>query len=190
MSPTTSADRRRQILDATVALASEGGFDAVQMRTVAERAAVALGTLYRYFPSKVHLLVAALERELARADADLAEHPAAGGTAADRVVDVVRRAGGGLREDRLLAEALVRAFMFADDSVGETTRAVGTLVTGMLLRAMRPGADPRPDDVTAARVVADVWLATLVGWVTGRTGVDAAAAHLEAAVRLVVRDLS
>ncbi len=78
--------------------------------------------------------------------------------------------------------------MFADDSVGQTTRAVGTQVTGMLLRAMRPGTDPLPDDVTAARVVADVWLATLVGWVTGRTGVDAAAAHLEAAVRLVVRD--
>ena len=41
-------------------LAAEGGYDAVQMREVAERADVALGTLYRYFPSKVHLLVAAM----------------------------------------------------------------------------------------------------------------------------------
>ena len=53
-------DRRRRILDATVALASKGGFDAVQMRAVAEQADVALGTLYRYFPSKIHLLVSAL----------------------------------------------------------------------------------------------------------------------------------
>ena len=37
----------------------KGGYDAVQMRTVAERADVALGTLYRYFPSKIHLLVRA-----------------------------------------------------------------------------------------------------------------------------------
>lgn len=36
------------------------------MRTVAERADVALGTLYRYFPSKTHLLVSALAREFSR----------------------------------------------------------------------------------------------------------------------------
>ena len=53
-------DRRKRILDATIALASKGGFDAVQMRAVAEQADVALGTLYRYFPSKIHLLVSAL----------------------------------------------------------------------------------------------------------------------------------
>ena len=50
-------ERRKRILDATLALASKGGYDAVQMRAVAERADVALGTLYRYFPSKIHLLV-------------------------------------------------------------------------------------------------------------------------------------
>ena len=57
-------DRHRRILDATLALASKGGYEAVQMRTVAERADVALGTLYRYFPSKIHLLVSALARAL------------------------------------------------------------------------------------------------------------------------------
>src|SRR6266545_756723 len=56
-------DRRKRILDATIALASKGGFEAVQMRAVAERADVALGTLYRYFPSKIHLLVSGLARE-------------------------------------------------------------------------------------------------------------------------------
>lgn len=60
-------DRRRRILDATIELASLGGFDAVQMRSVAERADVALGTLYRYFPSKIHLLVSALAREFEQA---------------------------------------------------------------------------------------------------------------------------
>src|ERR671914_597089 len=59
-------DRRKRILDATIALASKGGFEAVQMRAVAEKADVALGTLYRYFPSKVHLLVSSLVRELER----------------------------------------------------------------------------------------------------------------------------
>ena len=49
-------ERRKRILDATLAIASKGGYEAVQMRAVAERADVAVGTLYRYFPSKVHLL--------------------------------------------------------------------------------------------------------------------------------------
>ena len=57
-------ERRKRILDATLALASKGGYDAVQMRAVAERADVALGTLYRYFPSKIHLLVGALTMEM------------------------------------------------------------------------------------------------------------------------------
>src|ERR1700744_4073678 len=50
-------ERRKRILDATMAIASKGGYEAVQMRAVADRADVAVGTLYRYFPSKVHLLV-------------------------------------------------------------------------------------------------------------------------------------
>ena len=55
-------DRRRRILDATLTLASKGGYDAVQMRAVAEKAEVALGTLYRYFPSKIHLLTRSASR--------------------------------------------------------------------------------------------------------------------------------
>src|SRR5690349_21949318 len=54
---TAQRERRQRILDATYTLAREGGYDAVQMRAVADQADVALGTLYRYFPSKVHLLV-------------------------------------------------------------------------------------------------------------------------------------
>ena len=57
-------ERRKRILDATLALASKGGYEAVQMRTVAERADVALGTLYRYFPSKIHLLVSGLAQRV------------------------------------------------------------------------------------------------------------------------------
>jgi Transcriptional regulator len=56
--------RRRRILHASAQLASRGGFDAVQMREVAESSQVALGTLYRYFPSKVHLLVATMQDQL------------------------------------------------------------------------------------------------------------------------------
>jgi AcrR family transcriptional regulator len=62
------AAREDAILAAATAMAGEGGMEAVQMAAVAERAGVAAGTLYRYFPSKTELvaeLVAAVAaREL------------------------------------------------------------------------------------------------------------------------------
>ena len=50
------------------------------MRAVAEQADVALGTLYRYFPSKIHLLVSALGREFEKAEAALRDKPIPGDT--------------------------------------------------------------------------------------------------------------
>src|SRR3954453_13129041 len=71
--------RRRRILKAAAELATEGGFYAVQMREVAERADVALGTLYRYFPSKIHLLVSVLADEMEALPSRLSVPPAADG---------------------------------------------------------------------------------------------------------------
>ena len=52
------AARRERVVRAALELAAEGGYDAVQMRDVASRSEVALGTIYRYFSSKDHLLAA------------------------------------------------------------------------------------------------------------------------------------
>src|ERR1700704_5575866 len=84
-------DRRKRILDATLALASKGGYDAVQMRTVAERADVPLGPLTRAFPSKIHLLVSALTLELERTQDKLDRRPVPGETPYDRILYVLSR---------------------------------------------------------------------------------------------------
>ena len=185
-------DRRRRILDATVALASQGGFDAVQMRSVAEQADVALGTLYRYFPSKIHLLVSALGREFERAEADTRDRPIPGDTAHERVMFLLDRTTRGLQRDPNLTEALTRAFMFADASVKTEILAVGRLLTTMLTRAMHPDrtelAEHTEDDVAVARVIGDVWLSALMGWVTGRTGAGDVGRRMDVAVRLLLRD--
>jgi AcrR family transcriptional regulator len=182
-------DRRKRILDATIALATQGGFDAVQMRAVAERADVALGTLYRYFPSKIHLLVSALGREFERANASIAEKPIPGDSASERVIFVLRKTTRGLQGDPHLTEALTRAFMFADASVAAEIHTVGMLLTRMLTRAMHP-SEPEltEDDIAIARVIGDVWLSALVGWVTGRTTAADTAAQMEKAVHLLLRD--
>ena len=186
-------DRRKRILDATIELASTGGFDAVQMRTVAEQADVALGTLYRYFPSKIHLLVTALHRELGRVDAALREKPIPGDTAGERVIYVLKRTTRGMQGDAHLTEALTRAFMFADASVKNEIHAVGLLLSQILTRAMHPDQDPSQDelsseDIAIARVIGDVWLSALVGWVTGRTSAADTGQQIEVAVGLLLRD--
>ena len=60
-----------------------------------------------------------------------------------------------------------------------------------LTRAIRPvtdqGSDPTPDDLAAAAVIRDVWLAALVGWVTGRTTAADVSRSLDTAVRLLLR---
>ena len=75
------AAREQAILNAGLALAAEGGLHAVQVAAVADRANIAAGTVYRYFPSKTDLVaeviaaVAARELTAMRKAADAAPGP-------------------------------------------------------------------------------------------------------------------
>jgi TetR/AcrR family transcriptional regulator, cholesterol catabolism regulator len=179
-------ERRKRILDATLALASKGGYDAVQMRTVAERADVALGTLYRYFPSKIHLLVGALTEEMDQIQDKLDRKPIPGETAADRMLYVLSRVTGNMQRDPMLTEAMTRAFMFADPSAAAEVNTVAQQMTRMFTKAMHDG-EPSADDIAIARVIGDVWLSNLVAWVTRRASADDVTTRLELAARLLLR---
>ncbi|KRC58998.1 transcriptional regulator [Nocardioides sp. Root79] len=185
-------ERRKRILDATYELAKSGGFDAVQMRAVAEQADVALGTLYRYFPSKIHLLVSALGRQFDEASVRLNDREIPGDTQADRVLYVLKRMARGMQGDPKLTEALTRAFMFADSSVANEIHVVGMAMTSIVTHAMHGGVPAEgaltDQDVAVARVLGDVWLSALVAWVTGRSTAAETAAHMETAVHLILRD--
>ena len=185
-------ERRRRILEAATALAAKGGFEQMQMRAVAERADVALGTLYRYFPSKIHLLVSVLAQQFEVAAENLARKSVPGDTAADRVMFVLGRTTQTLQREPNLTEALTRAFMFADSTVANEIHVVGLKLTTMLNRALQgdeyvEGSEPTDEDIAVARVISDVWLAALVSWVTGRSTAAEVADHLETAVRLILR---
>ncbi len=75
------AEREETILAAAIALAAEGGMEAVQIAAVATRAGIAAGTVYRYFPSKTDLIaelmamVAGAELAATHAAADAAPGP-------------------------------------------------------------------------------------------------------------------
>ena len=179
-------ERRQRILDATLALASKGGYDAVQMRAVAERANVALGTLYRYFPSKIHLLVSGLAREFERNQEKLDRTTIPGDTPYERMLYVLGRITRTMQREPMLTEAMTRAFMFADPSAAAEVNTVARLMEHMLTRAMHEG-EPSADEIAIARVIGDVWLSNLVAWVTRRASADDVSRQLELAARLLLR---
>jgi AcrR family transcriptional regulator len=179
-------ERRQRILDATLALASRGGYEAVQMRAVADRAGVALGTLYRYFPSKIHLLVSGLAREFERNQEKLDRISIPGDTPYERMMFVLGRVTRTMQREPMLTEAMTRAFMFADPSAAAEVNAVARQMERMFTRAMHDG-EPSADDAAIARVIGDVWLSNLVAWVTRRASADDVSSHLELAARLLLR---
>src|SRR5919197_3749829 len=178
-------ERRKRILDATLALASKGGYDAVQMRTVAERADVALGTLYRYFPSKIHLLVSAMVRELEGVRERTARIPVPGDTPYDRLMFILSRITKAMQRDPQLTEAMTRAFMFADASAAAEVDTVGRLMDRMIARALTD-EEPSEEQLAISRVISDVWLANLVAWVTRRASANDVADRLELTIRLLL----
>lgn len=180
-------ERRKRILDATLAIASKGGYEAVQMRAVAERADVAVGTLYRYFPSKVHLLVSALGREFERIDAKTDRAALSGGTPYQRLNIMVGKLNRAMQRNPLLTEAMTRAFVFADASAAGEVDHVGKLMDSMFARAMSDG-EPTEDQYHIARVISDVWLSNLLAWLTRRASATDVSKRLDLAVRLLIGD--
>ncbi|MEH0422860.1 TetR family transcriptional regulator [Streptomyces sp. B21-083] len=189
--------RRRRILHASAQLASRGGFDAVQMREVAESSQVALGTLYRYFPSKIHLLVATMQDQLEHMHGTLRKKPPTGETAAERVAETLMRAFRALQREPHLADAMVRALTFADRSVSPEVDQVSRQTTAIILDSMglgegEPGrgqgqtqGHPTPEQLSAVRVIEHTWHSALVTWLSGRASIAQVKIDIETVCRLI-----
>jgi AcrR family transcriptional regulator len=157
------------------------------MRAVAERADVAVGTLYRYFPSKVHLLVSALGREFERIDAKNDRNAIGAGSPYQRLHQMIGRLNRAMQRNPLLTEAMTRAFVFADASAAGEVDHVGKLMDSMFARAMSDG-EPTEDQYHIARVISDVWLSNLLAWLTRRASATDVSKRLDLAVRLLIGD--
>jgi len=178
--------RRQRVMDAAMELAAEGGYDAVQMRDVAERAGVALGTIYRYFASKDHLLAACQVAYSRRIRDEVARRPARGDDVAERVVDVLRRANRAMERRPSLAAALVTAISSPDPAVSDCQREVTEVMDALLSEAMPEVPDERRRRTVA--VLSHVWFSTLLGWVNGWWPRSRVGDDLESAARLLLAE--
>jgi TetR/AcrR family transcriptional regulator, cholesterol catabolism regulator len=180
------AARRQRVIDAAMELGAEGGYDAVQMRDVAARAQVAMGTVYRYFSSKDHVLAAALAGWAEALEGRLAQVPPRGATPADRVADVLRRAVRGIdRKPRMMA-AMVSALSSLDQGAVACQHELDATMERIIRRAI---GEPEPADVTdIIRIIEHVWFSSLLSWMNGRSDVQTMGSELEVAARLLLRD--
>ena len=169
--------RIRRIVDAAVALAEVGGFEGVKLRHLAESSGVALGTLYKYFPSKEAILVYVLNEEAGKLERVIAARPPQGATAVERVTEWFARATRGITRRPEFGRAVLRAIASGTDATSDQQAVFHLRVSRMVIAAMRnePPDPERPLDVpygsereqTLARILEDVWFASLLGWVGG-----------------------
>ena len=179
-----TAARRERMIAAAVELATAGGYDAVQMRDVAARAEVALGTLYRHYPSKDHLLLAALTEQAEGLRDRIAQRPPDGLDAAARTSDVLRRASRALARRPQLTAALVTALTAPEPDTLEAKHGVETVLHAIITGAVDGTTLSDTDGVV--RTLGYVWLAVLSAWVGGSLDEHEMADDLDTAARLLL----
>jgi AcrR family transcriptional regulator len=169
------AARHDAIIAAAASLAAETGINAVQIAPVAERAGIAAGTVYRYFPSKTDLVAALVatvaEREIGamRRAADAAPGPLSALAAA-----VTTFAARALRGPRL-AFALLAESVDADTDAArlDYRRALCAELTRRLAAAIAARALPEQDVAITAPALAGAIMEGLVGPLAAPAGDDA-----------------
>ncbi|HUF85039.1 MAG TPA: TetR family transcriptional regulator, partial [Acidimicrobiia bacterium] len=157
--------RRDRILAVARELAAGGGYDAVVMRDVAERSGVALGTLYRYFASKDHLLAEVLVAWGGQLEQGLRRSPAKGEVRA-RITDMLQRAARTVEREPVLAAAVTQALLSRDPAVTDVQASFTTMMRRWLDIAI--GDDDLPDRDRVVEVFEHVFFSTMIGLVNGR----------------------
>ncbi|MCX6523602.1 MAG: TetR family transcriptional regulator [Actinobacteria bacterium] len=163
--------RLTRMLEVTAQLALEGGWDAVQMREVAQRAEVALGTLYRYFPSKEYLLVSVMIADIEGLADRLAVRPAEGTDPVQRVIDVLRRSNRALQRQPQITIAMIRALVSGNQEIAPAVAETRVLMRRIISDALGPEGMANGEDfereLMRIDLLSDVWLAALVSWISG-----------------------
>jgi len=167
--PATRQEPRRRILQAALELVAGGGYEALQVRAISERAGVSSRTIYANFPSLDSLLIVRDRRAVSAAVHAVHDGAAArsqrGGTDRPHESATSRRRWTSNRELTVCAApgaAQWQARCFA--------------VRSRLRRRARDDArigdraeGPTARDREVAELLESIWFAALVGWASGTT---------------------
>ncbi len=182
--PAGQRARRARIIDAALELLGTADYERIQIRMVAERAGVALGTLYRYFPSKEHLFVAAL------AEWGAGFGPRQSDRRGGRAQDPATRLRQALDDAVTAFErnpqffSLISVLGSADDPEVAETLWRYSEQTRAAFASVLDGIEPATAE-TIVWVALALLNAVLQGWVTGRITIDEARRRLADGVDVI-----
>lgn len=177
------AQRRGRVLRAAMELAGEGGYDAVQMRDVAERADVAMGTVYHYFCSKDHLLAEALAEWIRGLESNVARNPARGDTTIERVLDLLGRVTRAMQANQLVSAALIGGLVAQGEQVAACQQQMHETFSAMLSTAF-PAGFPVDRRDKIIRSLEHIWFSELIAWKNGWNPFEQGVRELEDAAEL------
>lgn len=158
------AARYDAIIEAALALAVDNGLRAVQIAPVAERAGVAAGTVYRYFPAKEDLVAAVVshiaDREVAAIRAAAAAAP---GELSALAAALTAFGAGTLRIRRLAFAMLTEAPEGAAVASLTFRRSIGREFEGLIRAAMAGGCLPEQPPAAMAAAIFGAMVECLAG---------------------------
>lgn len=191
LSPARAATREK-LIDTVIALATEGGYDAVGIRQVAAAAGVSVPTAYQHASSKDQLLLDALMTLGQRSAESVRSRPPRGSTAAERLNAVFARILRGAGEKPLLYQALYRGYVAsAADLAGladnEGVPGFGPEQAAWIGETIRAGATDHSEEEieSASRMLSMMFLGAMIGVASGRDPEEVSGILAEATERLL-----
>ncbi len=184
-------DHSTRIVDAALALASEGGFDNVRQREVAARAGVTVRTLYRKFPSKHELLAAGLLRSVDELDRRLADRPIRQRTPHARLKHLFLEMTAVFCDDANKGRAIVQGLVSGSTSSAQPALSYFSRVLALVLQALRGSAatgEASTLDNERALLLLQIWFSGMVSWLGGMVDRSGIEALVDIGIRHVVRE--
>jgi AcrR family transcriptional regulator len=167
--PSTPAqhDRYQRMLQVATSMLAGGGEDALQMKDLAERAVVSLATLYRYFPSKDHLLLAISRARYENALRRVRNEAPRGASAQERITRHFLREFRAEQRDQRLTAALTRVLT---DTRPEYAPLIGQVqeIHRAIIEYVAAAGGPVSDELSRRlRIADDVFGAATRRWLAG-----------------------
>jgi AcrR family transcriptional regulator len=176
---------RRRILDAALELASQGGYEALQVRAISDRAGVSSRTIYANFPSLDSLLILAVAEQSQGLYSRFTASPPKGRTPAERVDHLISDLTRTMTANRALMVAMLRALLSGKRDVSEHVHGFGQVLQALLASAIAPDG-PSVRDREVAQILESIWFSALVGWATGSGSDGSIAEIMQRAARLLL----
>lgn len=135
-------DTRRIILDSAYLLFAKNGYEKTTMRSLAEKAGVGLGTIFKHFPDKPSLLAAAFQDDLSKIIQNSFNSLPKSGVK-NQLLHITRSLYAFYSERPSLSRTLIKEVLFLDGEHGEILDTQIMLflneISGLLANAVESG---------------------------------------------------